>query len=86
MNLTPQRRVYVLAELTLLFGLYSGQHFAVHPLDLTFPVTATLSIDGWDTDVAACINTFQPLTKQLTTADGYDIVLADSFFHNAYIS
>ncbi|PIL33839.1 hypothetical protein GSI_03545 [Ganoderma sinense ZZ0214-1] len=70
-------------NLTFVFG---GQHFAVHPLDLTFPVTATLSINGWDTDVTACTNTFQPLTRQPTSADGYDIVLANSFFHNAYIS
>ena len=68
-------------------ALSSGQQFPIHPLDLTFPVTVTLSInENWNNEITACINTFQPFDSDPTTADGFDIVLADGFLHNVYIS
>ena len=67
--------------------LCSGQEFPVHPLDLTFPVTATLSInEKWNNEITGCINTFQPFDTDPTGSDGFDIVLADAFLHNVYAS
>ena len=73
--------------LTSRLVLYSGQQFPIHPLDLTFPAIATLSInENWNNEITACINTFQPLASNPTTSDGFDVVLADAFLHNVYIS
>ncbi|KAM5543337.1 hypothetical protein V8D89_003211 [Ganoderma adspersum] len=71
-------------NLTFVFG---GQSFPIHPLDLTFPIINTLPInDQWDTDVTECINAFQYLAADPTSSDGFDIILADVFLHNAYAS
>ncbi|PIL33825.1 hypothetical protein GSI_03531 [Ganoderma sinense ZZ0214-1] len=71
-------------NVTFVFG---GQEFPVHPLDLTFPVTVTLSInERWNNEVTGCINTFQSFGTAPTADDGYDIVLADAFLHNVYAS
>ncbi|KAI1785864.1 acid protease [Ganoderma leucocontextum] len=70
-------------NLTFVFG---GQQFPVHPLDLTYPVPVTLPINDWDTDITACVNTFQYLTPDPTSADGFDIILADAFLYNVYAS
>ncbi len=67
--------------------LYSGQPFPVHPLDLTFPVTATLSInDKWNMEITGCVNTFQSFDTAPDSSDGFDIILADAFLHNVYVS
>ena len=56
-------------------------------MDLTFPVTATLSInEKWNNEITGCINTFQPFDTDPTGSDGFDIVLADAFLHNVYAS
>ncbi|KAM5542840.1 hypothetical protein V8D89_003504 [Ganoderma adspersum] len=71
-------------NVTFVFG---GQQFPVHPLDLTFPVTATLSInEKWNNEITGCINTFQSFDTDPTVSDGFDIVLADAFLHNVYAS
>ncbi len=65
----------------------SGQSFPVHPLDLTVPTVNTLPVnDQWDTDITECVNTFQYLITDPTGSDGFDIILADVFLHNAYAS
>ncbi|KAI1783139.1 acid protease [Ganoderma leucocontextum] len=70
-------------NVTFVFG---GLQFPVHPLDLTSPVTDSLLINDWDTDIATCVNTFQYLTTDPTSSDGFDIILADAFLHNVYAS
>ncbi|KAM5530345.1 hypothetical protein V8D89_015986, partial [Ganoderma adspersum] len=73
------------ANVTFIFG---GQQFPVHPLDLTFPFAATLTInEDWDTDITMCTNAYQPLdTPGPTASDGYDIILGVAFLQNVYIS
>ncbi|PIL34121.1 hypothetical protein GSI_03832 [Ganoderma sinense ZZ0214-1] len=71
------------ANLTFVFG---GQQFPVHPLDLTFPVVATLPVNGQATNVTACINTYQYLTLDPNSFQGFDVVLGDAFLRNVYAS
>ncbi|KAI1783153.1 acid protease [Ganoderma leucocontextum] len=71
-------------NVTFVFG---GQQFPMHPLDLTFPVMATVPINArWNMEITACVNTFQYLTTDPTSSDGFDIILADGFLHNVYAS
>ncbi|KAI1796364.1 aspartic peptidase domain-containing protein [Ganoderma leucocontextum] len=70
-------------NLTFVFG---GQQFPVHPLDLTFPVVVTLPVNGQDTNLTACINTYQYLTLDPNSFQGFDIVLGDAFLRNVYAS
>ena len=64
----------------------SGQEFPVHPLDLTYPLPVTLSVNGWDTAVTLCVNTYRYLTSEPTASDGFDIILGDEFLRNVYTS
>ena len=68
------------------FVLHSGQQFPIHPLDLTFPVVATLPVNGQDTNITACINTYQYLTLDPNSFQGFDVVLGDAFLRNVYAS
>ncbi|TBU31743.1 aspartic peptidase domain-containing protein [Dichomitus squalens] len=70
-------------NLTFVFG---GQEFPVHPLDLTFPVAVTLPVNGVDTNVTACLGTYQYLTLDPSSFVGFDIILGDAFLRSVYAS
>lgn len=63
-------------------GTCSGQDFPVHPLDLTYPFVLELG----QTNVTACINTYQYLTLDPNSFVGFDIILGDAFLRNVYAS
>ena len=57
-------------------------------MDLTSPIVNSLPINKqWDTDVTECVNAFQYLPTDPTSSDAsFDIILADVFLHNVYVS
>lgn len=66
----------------------SGDDFPVHPLDLTFVATTEIpSADGTSTqNVTYCYNTYQYLTLDPNSFEGFDAVLGDAFLRNVYAS
>ncbi len=64
----------------------SGQQFPVHPLDLTFPAVVTVPVGGQDTNITVCVNTYQYLTLDPNSFQGFDIILGDAFLRNVYAS
>ncbi len=64
----------------------SGQDFVVHPLDLTRPMVTDITTNGQKKQVTVCINTYQYLTLDPNSFQGFDMILGDAFLRNVYAS
>ena len=62
--------------------LRSGQDFPVHPLDITYPEVTELN----GQNATACVNTYQYLTLDPNSFQGFDMILGDAFLRNVYTS
>ncbi|RDX50082.1 acid protease [Lentinus brumalis] len=71
---------------TNLTFVFAGQEFPVHPIDLTYPNTIELEVNGTLTNVTACINTYQASTLDPRSFTGFDLILGDAFLRNVYAS
>jgi hypothetical protein len=58
----------------------------VHPLDLSDVQTIVVPLNGKKTNVTFCTNTFQYLTLDPASFNGFDAILGDAFLRNAYAS
>ncbi|ETW82863.1 aspartic peptidase [Heterobasidion irregulare TC 32-1] len=66
------------ADVRLVLG---GQEIAINPLDLTLPMTVSLSDN---TTRTLCGGTYQPNALDPTGFSGFDMLLGDAFLRNVY--
>ncbi|RDX49612.1 acid protease [Lentinus brumalis] len=71
---------------TSLSFTFGGQDFVVHPLDLTRPMVTDITTNGQKKQVTVCINTYQYLTLDPNSFQGFDMILGDAFLRNVYAS
>ena len=64
----------------------SGQNFVVHPLDLTRTMVTDITTNGQKRQATVCINTYQYLTLDPNSFQGFDMILGDAFLRNVYAS
>ncbi|RPD63486.1 acid protease [Lentinus tigrinus ALCF2SS1-6] len=65
---------------------FGGKDFVVHPLDLTRTMVADITTNGQKKQVTICINTYQYLTLDPNSFQGFDMILGDAFLRNVYAS
>ncbi|KAF7793489.1 hypothetical protein EIP86_004601 [Pleurotus ostreatoroseus] len=65
---------------------FAGIEYPVHYLDLAVASTTVLTINGRETDVTYCYNTYQYLELDPDSFEGFDAILGDAFLRNVYAS